>query len=127
MNKSKSKISKPKSKILCVSASLRLCGCILFFAASASAKDHTMFGGTNIRNMVSEDKNPPTQWDVAKGVNIKWVAELGSKSYAGPIVAEGAVYVGTNNEGQKDPKEVGDRGVVMAFKESDGSFLWQKV
>jgi outer membrane protein assembly factor BamB len=35
------------------------------------------------------------------------------------------VFVGTNNEGLRDPQQPGDRGVVMAFKESDGSFLWQ--
>jgi outer membrane protein assembly factor BamB len=91
------------------------------------AKDHTMFGGTPLRNMVSEEKNPPTQWDVEKGTNIKWVGDLGSKSYAGPTVAEGVVYVGTNNEAQKDANVVGDRGVLMAFDEKSGKFLWQNV
>jgi len=115
------KISNLKSEIL--SVSLCLCGCI----STAFAKDHSMFGGTPGRNMVSDEKNPPTQWDVQKGINIKWTADLGSKSYAGPTVADGAVYVGTNNEAQRDPKEIGDRGVLMAFKEADGTFLWQKV
>jgi outer membrane protein assembly factor BamB len=95
-------------------------------ALPAVAEDWTMFGGTPTRNMVNNQKNPPTEWDVEKGTNIKWVADLGSKSYAGPTVAEGAVYIGTNNESTKDPKEVGDRGVLMAFKESDGTFLWQR-
>src|SRR6059058_3001461 len=110
------KISNLKFQILFI------CACICL---RAHADDWTMFGGTPIRNMVNNQKNPPTEWDVEKGTNIKWTAELGSKSYAGPVVAEGAVYIGTNNEGQKDPKEVGDRGVLMAFKESDGTFLWQ--
>jgi outer membrane protein assembly factor BamB len=35
------------------------------------------------------------------------------------------VLVGTNNEALRDPKQGGDRGVVMAFRESDGEFLWQ--
>src|SRR5258705_12676977 len=61
------KISNFKSKIF--SVSLCLCGCLL--SSSADAKDHTMFGGTPQRNMVSDDKNPPTQWDVAKNENIK--------------------------------------------------------
>ncbi|HEV8291813.1 MAG TPA: PQQ-binding-like beta-propeller repeat protein [Tepidisphaeraceae bacterium] len=99
---------------------------ILFTAIPLVADDWTMFGGTPIRNMVNNQKNPPTQWDVEKGTNIKWTAELGSKSYAGPVIAEGVVYIGTNNEAQKDPKEVGDRGVLMAYKESDGTFLWQR-
>ena len=35
------------------------------------------------------------------------------------------VFVGTNNEGMRDPKQTGDRGVLMAFREADGEFLWQ--
>ena len=58
--------------------------------------------------------------------NIKWVAELGSQSYGNPVVAEGMVFVGTNNELLRDPKQGGDRGVLMAFRESDGEFLWQQ-
>src|SRR6266566_4316498 len=115
-------IKNPKS-LLGVSASLHLCSWILLLAPSAFAADHTMFGGTPVRNMVTDEKNPPTQWDVAKNINIKWTADLGSKSYAGPTVAEGVVYVGTNNEAQKDPKEIGDRGVLMAFDEKTGQLL----
>jgi outer membrane protein assembly factor BamB len=36
------------------------------------------------------------------------------------------VLVGTNNEALRDPKQGGDRGVLMAFRESDGEFLWQR-
>ncbi len=35
------------------------------------------------------------------------------------------VFVGTNNEALRDPKQGGDRGVLMAFRESDGEFMWQ--
>ena len=35
------------------------------------------------------------------------------------------IFVGTNNGLERDPKQGGDRGVVMAFRESDGEFLWQ--
>jgi outer membrane protein assembly factor BamB len=41
------------------------------------------------------------------------------------VVAGGQVYVGTNNELLRNPKEGGDRGVLMCFRESDGKFLWQ--
>jgi outer membrane protein assembly factor BamB len=57
--------------------------------------------------------------------NIKWVADLGSQSYGNPVVAGGMVFVGTNNELLRDPKQGGDRGVLMAFRESDGQFMWQ--
>src|SRR6266852_4723274 len=49
-----------------------------------------LFGGSVHRNMVNTlDKNVPTEWNVEKGQekNIKWVAQLGSKAYAGPVVS----------------------------------------
>src|SRR6185436_6095716 len=59
--------------------------------------------------------------------NIKWSQPTGSQTYAGPVVAGGKVYVGTNNEGVRNPKIKGDKGVVMAFGAADGAFLWQMV
>jgi outer membrane protein assembly factor BamB len=84
-----------------------------------------MWGGSPDRNMVSDATGLPTDWDVKTGRNIKWVAELGSQSYGNPVVADGVVIIGTNNESLRDPKQVGDRGVVMAFRESNGEFMWQ--
>ena len=88
-------------------------------------KDWPMWGGTMDRNMVSAMKGIPDKWDVASKENIRWMATLGSQSYGNPVVAEGVVLVGTNNEGLRDPKQPGDRGVLIAFRESDGEFLWQ--
>ena len=85
-----------------------------------------MWGGTPDRNMVSNMKGLPTEWDVKTKKNVKWVADLGSQSYGNPVVAGGMVFVGTNNELLRDPKQPGDRGVLMAFRESDGEFLWQQ-
>jgi outer membrane protein assembly factor BamB len=85
-----------------------------------------MWGGTADRNMVSSAKGLPTQWDVKTKQNIRWVADLGSQSYGNPVVAGGMVFVGTNNELLRDPKQGGDRGVLMAFRASDGEFLWQQ-
>ncbi|MEP7270260.1 MAG: PQQ-binding-like beta-propeller repeat protein [Acidobacteriota bacterium] len=93
--------------------------------AGTDGGDWPMWGGSPDRNMVSRMKGLPTDWDVAKKTNIKWVSTLGSQSYGNPVVAGGQVYVGTNNEGLRDPKQPGDRGVIMAFRESDGEFLWQ--
>jgi outer membrane protein assembly factor BamB len=86
-----------------------------------------MWGGTPDRNMVSAMKGLPTTWDVKTKKNIKWVAELGSQAYGNPVVAGGMVLVGTNNEGPRDPSVKGDKGVLMAFRESDGQFMWQSV
>jgi outer membrane protein assembly factor BamB len=99
---------------------------LILSAASVSiSADWPMWGGSPIRNMVSPMKGLPTEWDLKTGRNVKWMAELGSQSYGNPVVAEGVVLIGTNNEAQRDAKQGGDRGVVMAFREADGAFMWQ--
>jgi outer membrane protein assembly factor BamB len=85
-----------------------------------------MWGGTPDRNMVSNMKGLPGEWDIKTKKNVKWVAKLGSQSYGNPVVADGMVFVGTNNELLRDPNQGGDRGVLMAFRESDGEFMWQQ-
>ncbi len=95
-------------------------------ASDPATGDWPMWGGTPDRNMVSNMKGLPTEWDVKTKKNVKWIAALGSQSYGNPIVAGGIVFVGTNNEGLRDPKQPGDRGVLMAFKEETGEFLWQQ-
>jgi outer membrane protein assembly factor BamB len=96
-------------------------------ASDPGTGDWPMWGGTPDRNMVSNMKRLPTTWDVAKKVNVKWVASLGSQTYGNAVVSGGQVYIGTNNEGLRDPKVTGDKGILMAFRESDGEFLWQAV
>lgn len=94
----------------------------------AASGDWPMFGGTLERNMVNTvDKNIATDWAVEEGKrkNIKWQATLGSKCYGGPVIADGKVFVGTNNDNPRDPKATGKKAVVMAFNEADGKFLWQ--
>jgi outer membrane protein assembly factor BamB len=94
-------------------------------ASDPGTGDWPMWGGKADRNMVSNMKGLPTEWDVKTKKNVKWVAQLGSQSYGNPVVADGMVFVGTNNEALRDPKQGGDRGVLMAFRESDGEFMWQ--
>jgi outer membrane protein assembly factor BamB len=90
-------------------------------------KEWPMWGGTADRNMVSAMKGIPSTWDLKTKKNIKWVSELGSQAYGNPVVAGGYVLVGTNNEGPRDPNIKGDKGILMAFRESDGQFMWQAV
>jgi len=106
---------------------------------TASAKDWPMWGGTPDRNMVGEAKNLPVDINpgdlddeteaaiLTDAKNIKWAAKLGSQAYGNTVVADGKVYVGTNNESPRDENQKGDRGVMMAFDEKDGSFLWQLI
>src|ERR1700730_6504659 len=98
---------------------------VLWASDPNAGGDWPMWGGTPDRNMVSNMKGIPTTWDVKTKKNVKWVAELGSQSYGNPVVAGGMVFVGTNNEGMKDPAVKGDKGILMAFRESDGQFQWQ--
>ena len=101
-----------------------VCSFTLISVAALSA-DWPMWGGSPARNMVSPLKGMPTTWDVKSGKNVKWVADLGSQSYGNPTVGEGVVLIGTNNEATRDAKQAGDRGVLMAFREATGEFLWQ--
>jgi len=99
---------------------------VLLAATTVSlSADWPMWGGTPSRNMVSPMTGLPTTWDLKTGKNVKWVAELGSQSYGNPTVGGGVVLVGTNNEAMRDPKQAGDRGVLMAFRETTGEFMWQ--
>jgi outer membrane protein assembly factor BamB len=105
----------------------------------ASAADWPMLGRTPARNPVSPESGAPLDWQpgefnretgswIAKGAhNVKWIAKLGSQTYGTPVVADGHVYVGTNNAAaylDRYPKNV-DLGCLLCFRESDGEFLWQ--
>jgi outer membrane protein assembly factor BamB len=88
--------------------------------------DWPMFGGSPARNMVNTtDRGIVTDIDVATGKRVRWKVALGTRSLAGPVVAGGRVFVGTNNEKPRDPKVQGDRGILMCFDAATGKFLWQ--
>ena len=89
-------------------------------AATPASGDLPMWGGTPHRNMVSAEKNPPTDGTSRPKQEHQVGAKLGSKAYGNPIVANGMVFVGTNNEATYDPKYTNpdgtaiDGGVLMA-------------
>src|SRR4029453_17175173 len=56
-----------------------------------------------------------------------WSVELGNETYGRPVVAGDAVYVGTDNARHINPAFQEDSGVLMAFRATDGAFLWQDV
>jgi len=117
-----------KKLIACGALAIPAALVVVLWASDPNAGgDWPMWGGTPDRNMVSDMKGIPTTWDVKTKKNVKWMAELGSQSYGNPVIAGGMVFVGTNNEAVKDPKVTGDKGILMAFRESDGEFLWQDV
>lgn len=104
-----------------------------------SASQCPQFGGSPLRNNAPQARNLPAEWDVGQFhfrtgewlgesvKNVKWVAKLGSESYTSPVVAGGKIFCGTNNEGgylDRYPADV-DLGCLLAFRQSDGEFLWQ--
>jgi outer membrane protein assembly factor BamB len=102
-------------------------------AAKALAKmdvkpgDSPQLGKSHYRNNVSDAGSIPTEWDVTAGKNIKWVAKLGSQTYSSPVVANGKVFVGSNNANgylKRYPSSV-DLGCMLAFDAETGKFLWQ--
>ena len=86
----------------------------------SQSPDRALFGEFPNRNSVSAEKGLPATWDADTGANILWTQPAGSQSYAGPVVAGGRVYIGTNNEGNRNPEIKGDQGVVMAFDAKTG-------
>ncbi len=119
---------KHRVVIVLSAACVAVCALTISASQTAGTKGMTswpMWGGSPDRNMVSDATGMPTSWDAKTGENIKWVAALGSQSYGNPVISGGVVLVGTNNEAVRDPKQTGDRGVLMAFREATGEFMWQ--
>jgi len=89
--------------------------------------DWPQWGGWTGRNNTPPGENIPSDWDVDNGENIKWQARLGSQTYGNPVIANGKVYVGTNNNAgyiKRYPPTV-DLGCLVCFDEKTGKFLWQ--
>jgi outer membrane protein assembly factor BamB len=99
----------------------------LCWASRLSAADAPQWGEAWSRNMVSRERGLPHDFDPQSGRNVKWVAKLGNETHSTPVVANGRVYIGTNNSDPRDPKHQGDRGVLMCFEETSGRLLWQLV
>lgn len=89
--------------------------------------DWPQWAGSHLRNNVTDQDKVPTEWDVTTGENVRWSMPLGSETYGNPVIANGQVYVGTNNGAgylKRYPSNV-DLGVLLCFNEKDGTFLWQ--
>jgi outer membrane protein assembly factor BamB len=114
---------------------------VAFHAAIAEEPnaEWSQWGGSAVRNNTPVGHNIPTEWNVGSfdyrtgewdpttAKNILWVARLGSQSYGNPVVADGKVFVGSNNSSgwvERYPASV-DLGVLLAFDAKTGKFLWQ--
>ena len=81
-----------------------------------------MLGGRPDRNLVSSEKGLPTEFDEAKKKNVLWSVPLGTTTYGTPVVSNGRIFIGTNNDaGVKE-----DRGLLRCF-DTKGKPLWKAV
>ena len=110
----------------------------LLAAGTLSAEDWPQWGRTSERNMVSPESGITSDFnpgkyarggdaiDPATTKNVKWITKLGSQSYGNPTVAAGRLYVGTNNEGNDDPRFAGkDFSLLKCLDAATGKLLWQ--
>lgn len=97
------------------------------FATVGSAADQPQWGQAWTRNMVSEETGLVEDFDLQTGRNVKWVVPLGSETWATPVVSQGRVFLGTNNDPPRDPRHKGDRALLLCLDEKDGGLLWQLV
>ena len=63
-------------------SALALAACLAVPMPTLFADDWPMLGRDSTRNSVSPEKNPPLDWDVKTGRNIKW------RSFRGPFFQE---------------------------------------
>lgn len=119
-------------------------------AAGVDAEESPVcWGRTALRNNAAPDAGPlPESWNPGKfdarrenridgnntsadlrnaARNIAWSRPLGDPCYGTPVVADGRVFIATNNAAaylERSPAEK-DLGVLLAFDIENGDFLWQ--
>jgi len=106
----------------------------------AAAADWPQWGGGQYRNLVSREAGLPASFhpgrkkrdrlgfDPATTKNVRWMVRLGSENYSCPVVANGRVYIGTNDEDLDDERFAPTRGgVLMCLDEKTGSLIWRLV
>ncbi len=121
---------------------MRLCCALAGFlgmTALAGAADWPQWGGGDARNMVSNDKNLPDSFTLGQrdsstgemkpGKNVRWVIRTGGYCYGNPTVANGRVFLGTDDQTvADDPRfERSKGGLVKCVDEKTGALLWQLV
>ena len=94
---------------------------------NVTARDWPQWGGTIHRNNIAVGQTVPMTWNVETRENIKWSVPLGSETYSSPVIANGKVFIGTNNgHGYvKEHPASEDVSCLLAFDEPSGKFLWQ--
>ncbi len=105
--------------------------------SAAADGDRAQWGGGVARNMISPETGLPAEFDPGRrgprgGLeplplrNVRWVARLGSRTFASPTIAGGRVLVGTNDAFWRDDRVRADRGgLICCYDERTGKLLWR--
>lgn len=88
----------------------------------------SQFGRDSSRNPVSPAKNPPQNWRVPSRKSkteqsVLWSAQLGTNTMGDPVVADGLVWVGTNEYANNRT----DAAVLLCVSEKSGKPLYRYV
>jgi len=100
---------------------------LTFSLRQIQAEDLPQLGARFTRNPVSSEKHLPDHVSATDTVGLKWKAKLGSQTYSTPVIANGRVFIGTNNDSPRDERHQGDRGILMCLDEQTGELQWQLV
>ena len=86
-----------------------------------------MMGGVPTRNAANKTAKVPLDWDPQTNRNIAWSVALGDETFGSPVIADGVIYIGTDNCRYMNRHCQDECGVLMAFRAKDGKFIWQDI
>jgi len=105
-----------------------------------SLADWPQWGGSDARTMSSPEKGLASAFepgkrtredlgmDLSTAKNVRWVARLGSENYSAPVVSNGRVFVGTNDETPVDPRIAPTGGgQLRCLDETSGKEIWKLI
>ena len=86
------------------------------------------WGGSSRRNHVAFGPLPNEE-ALKSAKDFTWQAKLGTQTYSSPVVADGKVFIGTNNGSGLDPRHPSTRDLscLVCFDQKSGQLLWQYV
>ena len=104
------------------------CGVLCLSRPNLVARDWPQWGGTDARNMVSDERDLPESFvpgekDTPAGrikletaKNVRWGVKLCQAIYSTPVVAQGKIFIGGRQPGL---------GLLLCVDEKTGNLLWQ--
>ena len=113
---------------------------VAWWATAVRAADWPQWGGADARNLASDERGIPATFEPGKkyprsqGIdpattrNVRWTYRLGGDNYSCPAVAQGRVFIGTNDNVLGDPRlKTTGGGSLLCLDEATGKLLWRLV